>query len=208
MMVACLSPADNNYDETLSTLRYANRAKNIKNKPKINEDPKDAMLREYQEEIQKLKAMLEKGGGSLEGMSAGINLKKFQGIKVGIKSWIACCCLKRFSPDELNPNKQSNLWALNWYFTRAILSQVVHPLDYFLKDRSYKGLANWNNKHLEILITPIIRIMAIRRASLTLKPWVTINHLCLTSLPCQLKLSHTKTKWSWKNIHDAKSLYI
>ena len=59
MMVACLSPADNNYDETISTLRYANRAKNIKNKPKINEDPKDAMLREYQEEIQKLKALLE-----------------------------------------------------------------------------------------------------------------------------------------------------
>lgn len=59
MMVACLSPADNNYDETLSTLRYANRAKNIKNKPKINEDPKDAMLREYQEEIQKLKKLLE-----------------------------------------------------------------------------------------------------------------------------------------------------
>ena len=58
LMVACLSPADNNYDETLSTLRYANRAKNIKNKPKINEDPKDALLREYQAEIQKLKAML------------------------------------------------------------------------------------------------------------------------------------------------------
>lgn len=57
-MVACLSPADNNYDETLSTLRYANRAKNIKNKPEINEYPKDALLREYQEEIQKLKAML------------------------------------------------------------------------------------------------------------------------------------------------------
>ncbi|XP_056399554.1 kinesin-like protein KIF17 isoform X2 [Hyla sarda] len=58
LMVACLSPADNNYDETLSTLRYANRAKNIKNKPRINEDPKDALLREYQEEIKKLKAML------------------------------------------------------------------------------------------------------------------------------------------------------
>ncbi|XP_068097780.1 kinesin-like protein KIF17 [Hyperolius riggenbachi] len=58
LMVACLSPADNNYDESLSTLRYANRAKNIKNKPRINEDPKDALLREYQEEIKKLKAML------------------------------------------------------------------------------------------------------------------------------------------------------
>ena len=32
-------------------IRYANRAKNIKNKPKINEDPKDAMLREYQEQV-------------------------------------------------------------------------------------------------------------------------------------------------------------
>lgn len=58
LMIACLSPADNNYDESLSTLRYANRAKNIRNKPRINEDPKDAMLREYQEEIQKLKTML------------------------------------------------------------------------------------------------------------------------------------------------------
>ncbi|XP_075762696.1 kinesin-like protein KIF17 isoform X8 [Pelodiscus sinensis] len=58
LMVACLSPADNNYDESLSTLRYANRAKNIKNKPHINEDPKDALLREYQEEIRKLKAIL------------------------------------------------------------------------------------------------------------------------------------------------------
>ncbi|XP_009975987.1 PREDICTED: kinesin-like protein KIF17, partial [Tauraco erythrolophus] len=58
LMVACVSPADNNYDESLSTLRYANRAKSIKNKPCINEDPKDALLREYQEEIKKLKAIL------------------------------------------------------------------------------------------------------------------------------------------------------
>jgi len=59
LMIATLSPASYNYDETLSTLRYANRAKNIKNKPRINEDPKDAMLREYQEEIQRLRKMLE-----------------------------------------------------------------------------------------------------------------------------------------------------
>lgn len=58
VMCANCGPADYNYDETLSTLRYANRAKNIKNKPKINEDPKDAMLREYQEQIQLLKAQL------------------------------------------------------------------------------------------------------------------------------------------------------
>ena len=46
----------------MSTLRYANRAKNIKNKPKINEDPKDAMLREFQDEIARLKAQLQGKG--------------------------------------------------------------------------------------------------------------------------------------------------
>ncbi|KAI1700229.1 kinesin motor domain-containing protein [Ditylenchus destructor] len=59
VMIACISPSDNNFDETLSTLRYANRAKNIKNKPRINEDPKDALLREYQEEIQRLKMLMQ-----------------------------------------------------------------------------------------------------------------------------------------------------
>ena len=43
-MCANCGPADYNYDETISTLRYANRAKNIKNKPKINEDPKVCKL--------------------------------------------------------------------------------------------------------------------------------------------------------------------
>ncbi|GMH45965.1 hypothetical protein BSKO_13929 [Bryopsis sp. KO-2023] len=59
VMVANMGPADWNYDETLSTLRYANRAKNIQNKPRINEDPKDAMLKEFQNEIERLKAALE-----------------------------------------------------------------------------------------------------------------------------------------------------
>ena len=53
-----LSQGLSNYYETLRTLRYANRAKNVKNEPKINKDPKDELLREYQGEIQKLKAML------------------------------------------------------------------------------------------------------------------------------------------------------
>merc|ERR1719204_1707497 len=63
VMVANLGPADYNYDETLSTLRYAYRAKSIKNKPRINEDPKDAMIREFQEEIMRLKGELMMNGG-------------------------------------------------------------------------------------------------------------------------------------------------
>ncbi|KAI5617039.1 kinesin-like protein KIF3C [Silurus asotus] len=62
VMVATLGPASYNYEETLTTLRYANRAKNIKNVPRVNEDPKDALLREFQLEIARLKAQLQRRG--------------------------------------------------------------------------------------------------------------------------------------------------
>uniref|UniRef100_A0A3B3ZE69 Kinesin-like protein n=1 Tax=Periophthalmus magnuspinnatus TaxID=409849 RepID=A0A3B3ZE69_9GOBI len=58
VMVATLGPAPQHYDETLTTLRYANRAKNIHNQPRVNEDPKDALLREFQKEIARLRAQL------------------------------------------------------------------------------------------------------------------------------------------------------
>ncbi|KAG1692022.1 Kinesin-like protein KIF3B [Nymphon striatum] len=58
LMIANIGPAAYNYEESLTTLRYANRAKNIKNKPRVNEDPKDALLRQFQQEIAKLKATL------------------------------------------------------------------------------------------------------------------------------------------------------
>ena len=57
-MIANISPADYNIVETLSTLRYADRAKRIQNKPFINEDPKEALLKEYQAEIERLKQLL------------------------------------------------------------------------------------------------------------------------------------------------------
>ncbi|KAJ8265253.1 hypothetical protein COCON_G00143520 [Conger conger] len=63
VMVANIGPASYNVEETLTTLRYSNRAKNIKNKPRVNEDPKDALLREFQEEIARLKEQLEKRSG-------------------------------------------------------------------------------------------------------------------------------------------------
>ncbi|KIZ06247.1 kinesin family member 3B [Monoraphidium neglectum] len=74
VMVANVGPADWNYDETLSTLRYANRAKNITNKPRINEDPKDAMLRQFQDEITRLKEQLaarQAAGGGAGGGGGG-----------------------------------------------------------------------------------------------------------------------------------------
>ncbi|KAK7930392.1 hypothetical protein WMY93_006787 [Mugilogobius chulae] len=56
-----ISPADVNYYETLSTLRYANRAKNIINKPTVNEDANVRLIRELRAEIARLKALLLQG---------------------------------------------------------------------------------------------------------------------------------------------------
>uniref|UniRef100_A0A183CMA8 Kinesin-like protein n=1 Tax=Globodera pallida TaxID=36090 RepID=A0A183CMA8_GLOPA len=64
-MIANIGPASYNYDETIGTLRYANRAKQIRNVARINEDPKDALLRRFQEEIEQLKKQLEENAEAI-----------------------------------------------------------------------------------------------------------------------------------------------
>ena len=51
-MIACVSPADTNCEETLSTLRYAERAKRIKNKPIVNQDPNAATIQLLRQQLQ------------------------------------------------------------------------------------------------------------------------------------------------------------
>ena len=83
LMVAAISPADYNYDETLSTLRYANRAKNIKNKPTINEDPKDTMMRELREQVEELKRLLAAGGAPAPAAQVGHGGDGRRGARAG-----------------------------------------------------------------------------------------------------------------------------
>lgn len=66
LMIACVSPADSNYDETVGTLRYADRAKRIKNKPVVNEDPQTAEINRLKTEILQLnlKLSFKPGSGS------------------------------------------------------------------------------------------------------------------------------------------------
>jgi kinesin family member 16B len=88
IMLAAISPADCNYSETLSTLRYANRAKNIINKPTINEDTNVKLIRELREEISSLRAMLQNGSISLKEPQLLENLQKKEAQeKVLISEW-------------------------------------------------------------------------------------------------------------------------
>ena len=57
-MIATISPAADNYEETLSTLRYADRAKRIVNHAVVNEDPNAKVIRELREEVEKLREQL------------------------------------------------------------------------------------------------------------------------------------------------------
>jgi kinesin family member 1 len=71
-MIAAISPADINFEETLSTLRYADSAKRIKNHAVVNEDPNARMIRELKEELAQLRSKL---GGGFDG--AGANEESF-----------------------------------------------------------------------------------------------------------------------------------
>lgn len=57
-MIACVSPADYNLEETISTLRYADRARKIKNKPIVNQDARVAEINELKKTIQQLRLQI------------------------------------------------------------------------------------------------------------------------------------------------------
>lgn len=66
-MIACVSPADINYEETLNTLRYANRARNIRNKPVVNRDPNAAQISQLRQQLSAARAEI----GSLKRRMTG-----------------------------------------------------------------------------------------------------------------------------------------
>ncbi|XP_074064455.1 chromosome-associated kinesin KIF4A isoform X2 [Macrotis lagotis] len=66
LMIACVSPADSNLEETVNTLRYADRARKIKNKPIVNIDPQTAELNHLKQQVQQLQILLlQAHGGTL-----------------------------------------------------------------------------------------------------------------------------------------------
>ena len=65
-MICAIRPGAKYFDETVNTLKYADRAKQIKNKAVVNENPQDKLVRELKEENEKLKAQLAAAGGPRE----------------------------------------------------------------------------------------------------------------------------------------------
>ncbi|XP_051283362.1 kinesin-like protein KIF1C isoform X1 [Dicentrarchus labrax] len=110
-MIATVSPADVNYGETLSTLRYASRAKNIVNSPTVNEDGSVKVIRELQAEVTRLRRLLEEANQVSRGeMSSSVKVE-----------------------EELNLNEGKVLaltkeWTSKWGETQSILKEEAVAL--------------------------------------------------------------------------------
>ncbi|KAG7516018.1 hypothetical protein JOB18_020538 [Solea senegalensis] len=71
LMIACISPADSNMEETINTLRYADRARKIKNKPVVNVDPRAAEMNRLKQQVQELQVMLLHARGGVAPVLSG-----------------------------------------------------------------------------------------------------------------------------------------
>ncbi|XP_067091837.1 uncharacterized protein kif16bb [Osmerus mordax] len=111
IMIAALSPADVNYGETLSTLRYANRAKNIVNSPMVNEDPSVRVIRELQAEIARLREMVGPDNQDLSGDPAST-------LRVE----------KKLHRNEAKVLELTKEWASKWGETQNILKEETLAL--------------------------------------------------------------------------------
>uniref|UniRef100_A0A673FQE9 Kinesin-like protein n=1 Tax=Sinocyclocheilus rhinocerous TaxID=307959 RepID=A0A673FQE9_9TELE len=69
LMIACVSPADSNIEETINTLRYADRARKIKNKPILNVDPRAVEMKRLRQQVQELQVMLLHARGGVAPVS-------------------------------------------------------------------------------------------------------------------------------------------
>ncbi|KAG8000001.1 Kinesin-like protein KIF16B [Nibea albiflora] len=106
-----ISPADVNYNETLSTLRYASRAKNIVNSPTVNEDGSVKVIRELQAEVTRLRRLLEEANQAYCGeVSSSVNVE-----------------------EEMHENEEKVLvltkeWTSKWSETQSILQEETVAL--------------------------------------------------------------------------------
>uniref|UniRef100_A0A7S1PHJ4 Kinesin motor domain-containing protein n=1 Tax=Percolomonas cosmopolitus TaxID=63605 RepID=A0A7S1PHJ4_9EUKA len=135
IMIAAIRPGAEYYEESLSTLRYADAAKKIKNKPIKNEDPRDAAIRALKEEIERLKQQLGDGTGSVgesaTGAESDIDLEEFDTLKKELErsqEIIAGLEAKSVTAEELSRSNEEALAStgMTLNFDHAALPHILN----------------------------------------------------------------------------------
>lgn len=132
-MIAAISPADLNFDETLSTLRYADSAKRIRNHAVVNEDPNARMIRELKEELGQLRAQL---GGGAAGIAGAIGAA---GGAPGIPA------AEHYPPGTPLEQQLISIQQSNGSVTKVSKAEIAEQLDQ--SEKLYKDLnQTWEEK--------------------------------------------------------------
>ncbi|MCP9263449.1 Chromosome-associated kinesin KIF4 [Dirofilaria immitis] len=157
VMIACVSPADTNADETLSTLRYADRAKHIKNKPIVNIDPNMALIQGLRDELANVKHELAM-------LRAGENLAMLGDDQI---AGMTKECKRCAELEKQNQENQENYNHHNLRFAEAIAEnsklveqllasqQIVEQLRDYMKEIKKKGDNKEFDEAMKILDTAI-----------------------------------------------------
>ncbi|KAI0237575.1 Kinesin-like protein KIF16B [Lamellibrachia satsuma] len=148
IMIATISPSSLYYSETVSTLRYANRAKNIINRPVINEDTNVKLIRELRAEIVRLQTMLsEHWAGSVMSLSE-----------------TSSCLAERLEESESRAKELTRSWFDKWQETQEIMKDSdmrIHPLQLSRHSSSLGVIVDSHLPHLicmddDILSTGVV----------------------------------------------------
>lgn len=136
-MIAAISPADINFEETLSTLRYADSAKRIKNHAIVNEDPNARMIRELKEELAQLRSKL--GGGAAGAGAAGAVAGGAAGAAGAIPAEDS------YPPDTPLENQMVSIHQSDGSVTKVSKAEIVEQLNQ--SEKLYKDLnQTWEEK--------------------------------------------------------------
>ncbi|KAJ5218033.1 uncharacterized protein N7498_000132 [Penicillium cinerascens] len=126
-MIAAISPADINFDETLSTLRYADSAKRIKNHAVVNEDPNARMIRELKEELAQLRSKLGGGAGGAAGVAGAVSAEEY------------------YPPDTPLEQQMVSITQADGTITKVSKAEIVEQLNQ--SEKLYKDLnQTWEEK--------------------------------------------------------------
>ncbi|XP_075749316.1 kinesin-like protein KIF28 [Rhipicephalus microplus] len=143
IMLATISPSDVNYEETLSTLRYAERTKEIKNLVRVNEDPTDKLIRELRQENEALKKKLAKGNVD-NVLSAGLTEAELSQIK---RKW------EEDMQAVIKENETQMLLMKQSYEEKLKSSVRKQDTDKLITEEEKKALPHLSNLNLDPLLS-------------------------------------------------------